>query len=317
MRYILIILVFLSVGAKAQMVIKASAPYRPMVSNNLLLDDYTGAGAAFSLRKLDKDYTGAAIRVRKDTTGQPEQDINFLSNGNLDTVGLKNFLNARNGFIVTWYNQADSAGVFNVRNATQTVQANQPRIANLGVIERDGGEVTIRFDGSNDFLQIQDLAAQVSGEDKPFSTFANVSKRNTNAAGSILTASFFSNTFQQIQFMALTSTSKYYFGFRDNNNPLAGFESTTNYAANTTYLISSITTGTTPSMFSNGGSNLLTGTYNQGTGTYDRVSIGALNRTINQGIYPGNITELVFYTSDQTSNRSGIESNINTYYSIY
>jgi len=269
------------------------------------------------LRKLDKDYTGAAIRVRKDTTGQPEQDINFLSNGNLDTAGLKNFLNARNGFVVTWYNQADSAGVFNVRNATQTVQANQPRIANLGVIDRDGGEVTIRFDGSNDFLQIQDLAAQVSGEDKPFSTFANASKRTANTSSSILAASFFTNTTQQIQFITLTSTSKYAFAFRDNSTPLANFESTTNYAANTTYLISSITTGTTPSMFSNGGSNLLTGTYNQGTGTYNRISIGNLTRSVATPYYDGNITELIFYISDQTSNRSGIESNINTYYSIY
>jgi len=33
--------------------------------------------------------------------------------------------------------------------------------------------------------------------------------------------------------------------------------------------------------------------------------------------FSGKFTELVFYNSDQSANRTGIESNINTYYSIY
>ena len=83
------------------MVINASAPYRPIGgAANLLLDDYPNAAAAYSLRKLRTAYTGAAIRVRKDTTGQPEQDIGFTATGDLDTAALKSFLNARSGFVV-------------------------------------------------------------------------------------------------------------------------------------------------------------------------------------------------------------------------
>jgi hypothetical protein len=143
MRFTFVILLFCCLGADAQMIIKAHANYRPYavaVAQNLLLDDYPNAAAAYSLRKLDKDYAGSAIRVRKDTTGQPEQDIGFLSSGELDTVSLKNFLNARNGFVVTWYDQSGNA-----RNATQATQANQPRIANLGVIDRASSKPTIQF----------------------------------------------------------------------------------------------------------------------------------------------------------------------------
>ncbi len=32
---------------------------------DLLLDDYSGAVGAYGLRKLDKDYSGSAIRVRE------------------------------------------------------------------------------------------------------------------------------------------------------------------------------------------------------------------------------------------------------------
>jgi hypothetical protein len=31
----------------------------------------------------------------------------------------------------------------------------------------------------------------------------------------------------------------------------------------------------------------------------------------------GNMQEMIFYTSDQSSNRAGIETNINDFYSIY
>ena len=48
--------------------------------------------------------------------------------------------------------------------------------------------------------------------------------------------------------------------------------------------------------------------------TNSRFDIGTFlnNRYLN-----GYIQELVIYPSNQTTNRTGIESNINTYYSIY
>jgi hypothetical protein len=141
MRFTFVILLFLSLGADAQMIIKAHANYVPFASANLLLDQYSGAAAAYSLRKLDKDYTGSAIRVRR-SNDNTEQDIGFVGN-DLDTASLKTFVGANSGFITTWYNQADSAGVFGTKNATQTTAANQPRIVNAGVVERQNGKPSI------------------------------------------------------------------------------------------------------------------------------------------------------------------------------
>ena len=57
---------------------------------SLLLDTYTGAAVAYSLRKLRTAYTGAAIRVRR-SSDNAEQDINFVG-GDLDTTSMINFV---------------------------------------------------------------------------------------------------------------------------------------------------------------------------------------------------------------------------------
>jgi hypothetical protein len=51
------------------------------------------------------------------------------------------------------------------------------------------------------------------------------------------------------------------------------------------------------------------------TGTGDSAIGGSLH--VGTARFEGVIQELVFYSSDQTSNRTGIESNINTFYDIY
>jgi hypothetical protein len=60
----------------------------------LLLDTYSGAAAAYSLRKLKSDYAGSAIRVRR-TSDNTEQDIGFVNN-QLDTSSLQSFVGGTN-----------------------------------------------------------------------------------------------------------------------------------------------------------------------------------------------------------------------------
>ena len=79
-----------------------------------LLADYPGASAAYSLRLLDTNYTGSAIRVRR-ASDNAEQDIGFDSNGDLDTTALATFCSGTDGFVKTWYDQSGSGN-----DATQT-----------------------------------------------------------------------------------------------------------------------------------------------------------------------------------------------------
>jgi hypothetical protein len=87
-----------------------------------LLDDYSGAAAAYSLRRLDSGYTGDPIRVRRDGDNA-EADIPFTSTGDLDTDALLAHCNNSKGYVKTWYDQSGNAN-----DATQTTTGNQPMI---------------------------------------------------------------------------------------------------------------------------------------------------------------------------------------------
>ena len=105
-----------------------------------LLDTYTGAAAAYSLRQLRTAYTGSAIRVRR-ASDNTEQDIGFDGSGELDTTSLASFCSGTNGFVAKWYDQSGNAN-----DATQTTAANQPKIYDsvTGVIT-ENGKPTVDF----------------------------------------------------------------------------------------------------------------------------------------------------------------------------
>ena len=106
-----------------------------------LLDTYTGAAAAYSLRKLRSAYTGYAIKVRR-SSDNTEQDIGFSSTFGLDTSSLTSFCGSGNGFVTTWYDQSG-----NGRNATQTTAANQPQIVSSGSVITLNSKPTMTYDG--------------------------------------------------------------------------------------------------------------------------------------------------------------------------
>ena len=87
-----------------------------------LLDTYTGAAAAYSLRKLRTDYTGFAIKVQ-DNVGGATQDIGFNIFGELDTVSLIAYAGSNDVFVETWYDQSGSGN-----NATQPSSGLRPKI---------------------------------------------------------------------------------------------------------------------------------------------------------------------------------------------
>src|SRR6056300_651333 len=125
-------------------------PYSNIISvttlgANLLLDTYTGASAAYSLRLLSTSYTGNAIQVRR-ASDNTTQDIGFVNN-ELDTTSLESFCSGTNGFVTTWYDQSG-----NGNDATQSTDANQPQIVSSGSVITENGKPTVQFDGSDDSL---------------------------------------------------------------------------------------------------------------------------------------------------------------------
>lgn len=106
---------------------------------------------AYGLRKLRSGYTGQCVRLRR-SSDNAESDFGFKSTGDLNTAAITTWLAGANGFVRTWYDQSG-----NGRNATMTTTDNQPAL----IISGQNGKPVLRFDGSNDRLDVTagDLAA--------------------------------------------------------------------------------------------------------------------------------------------------------------
>lgn len=113
--------------------------------NAQILDDLSIPSlAAYGLRKLRRDYVGAAIAVRR-SIDQSVQDIGFTTTGELDITTLLQFTGQGSGFVTTWYDQSG-----NYRNLQQSQASLQPRLVNNGQLERtSNGQVGVRFLGSS------------------------------------------------------------------------------------------------------------------------------------------------------------------------
>ena len=305
MRFILTILFSFIVFCSDAQIIRANNYYVPFASANLLLDLYPGAAAAYSLRKLRTAYTGNAIRVRR-SNDNAEQDIGFTASGDLDTASLKTFVGANSGFVTTWYDQSGNA-----RNATQSGATVQPRIVNSGVIDRESGDISLIFDGTNDNM----IAANSIGLNISPTSFYTVSSRR-NSANAIRTVFstgilagvtgygiFYADQdklFNQVRFQAGSQISA-----------IGNYTNT----INTNNLFFSTITTTSNNTWYNGGNNVSESYSYTNTTTSNNIYIGSNG---NPSFYHnGSISEIIIWGANQSSNRTGIENNINTYYLIY
>jgi len=327
MRFTFVILLFCGLGADAQMIIKAHANYRPMAvaAQNLLLDDYPNAAAAYSLRKLDKDYTGSAIRVRR-SNDNAEQDIGFTSSGDLDTASLKTFVGAgNNGFVTVWYDQSSSN-----KNIFNTTAAQQPTIIDLGTIQRQNNKPCIVFGGggTNQFIKNDTMKLPLINR-SVFFVMRQLSIRNFGDEG------FFGlnppsgsndfNTTSAYEFQGQNpGASRQYGAFgsagvsyqlQKNGTSNVSLQILTPYS-----LLSEIKGGSSASLYENG--NLIT-TDNSFTEfasqSHGGFIIGARYFTNLSVQFNTNSSfqEFIYWGANQSSNRTGIQNNINDYYNIY
>ena len=131
---------------------------QPASSSDLLLDTYTGAAAAYSVRKLDKDYTGNCMKVRRDSD-DAEADIGFDGSGGVDQSAIATHCGASNGFVSVWY---DMSG--NANNATQATSGSQPQIYNGTAVITANGKPILTNPGSRMMdLPLSNAAQKIFG----------------------------------------------------------------------------------------------------------------------------------------------------------
>ena len=297
-----------------------------------LLDTYTGAAAAYSLRKLKSDYTGKVLQVRR-ASDHVEVDVGFDSNGLLsldspvtnvteestgitqgsstnaaklgefcgearrsggDTsyASVDSMTEAAHIEVVTWYDQSGNAN-----NATQVAAAFQPRIydRSSGLIV-ENGKPAIEGDGNKSMaftsITFSDLC------------FVNVSTISHNIS-------------------ALGDAA---YGGASGTFGAYGLNSTTlrwRFALSTAdFTIPAQTNGTQYLAFANRSSTSLQVSF-QGNvvgtelNSAQAVIYQLLNGNGNGLALSGTAQEFIFYPSDQSAYRTNIETNINTFYSIY
>ena len=274
-----------------------------------LLYDYSGAAAAYSVRQLS-NTSALAMRIREDGT-DTETDIGFDANGDLDTAAISSHCGANNGYVVTWYDQSG-----NQVDATQATTGSQPQIYNGTAVITENGKPAIDFDGSNDGFNCSTNLRTATGA----STVVQV--RNVPNGSVIMNAfSFYKvqrhlieqtgqSNYNEVAISTNETTNDYlkyvnadlggqllHFTTWDGSTQTGGVDEVVLYedGAQETGTVGSIAFGTTAS-----GTN----------------SIGFRNDT-NSQFCDGTFQEVIVYLTDQSSNRSGIETNINTYFSIY
>lgn len=291
MRYILIIaLLFNVASAQSLFGVVASDGKR------LLLDgiNQTPIGA-YSLRKLTKNYSGSAVRVRR-SSDNTEQDIGFVNN-EIDTASLKTFVGSGDGFVVTLYNQVAS------NNLGQSTQSNQPYIVESGVVVRENGRVGIKT-SSTRWLQSADYSA-LNGT---ATASMNTAHRNLNYTSSYNIFAGFG--LYQLDFQHSTVNLQVQWD-------IGGVNSTTASGTAQNATIFAIRNAGANEAYINGGSaGTSSATYANFTNAYIKLYFG---RRVDGGNVSTNcIYEQIFWdVALSSTNRTTIRDNQRTYYSLY
>jgi hypothetical protein len=252
-------------------------------ATDLLLDTYTGAVAAYSVRKLDKDYTGSCMRVRR-ASDDAETDIGFDGNGDLDTAAIATHCGASTGWTVTWYDQSG-----NSNNATQATASAQPQIYNGTAVITDNGKPALEC--SSDRLEFtafnltDDFAISHVGQYRYQDAIYGGSSGNFAGYG-LTTLLRWRYSGSNVNFSFTYSEQQQYLDFLNRSS-----------GSNTLHI-----DGTSIGTVSNSNTFNLSMLFNGNGGNMALL---------------GKFQEFVLWESDQDSNRTGIESDINTYFSIY
>lgn len=289
MRFLLAILLFISLQSQGQ-IVRTHPYYRPTSlsqSCTYPLDTYTGALAAYSVSyKLRSAYSGNAYRVRRDNDNA-EQDIGY-SGCHVDTVSLKNFCGSNSCYVVTLY---DNTG--NGNSAGQPSAANQPRVVNAGVIDRFNGLPSLYYSTSS-IINWNALAGKSTLDIYFISSITDTKYIHFYRVSGL----------SQISYVAESGSS--------NTTVINDFGTPSLYVNN---ILQSISTRNDAYNSMNGDKIILM----QGASTTAASNWSGLFKINGYGTFEfsGHMPTIISWSSDQSSNRSGIFGALNTLYPLY
>lgn len=277
-------------------------------ATSYLLDTYTGAAAAYSLRKLRSAYTGAAIRVRR-ASDNTSQDIGFNGSGGLDTTSLTSFIGSSDAFVAIWYDQSGRSN--DITNVTLVAQ---PQIAQAGVIVTQFGKPSVRFNGSSTVLTKSTLDFTVNGLTSMgiITVFNTIADNSNNPRGLMYIGP--DSGWGTIAKCASIAKIGWRFGTGQSGNTM-----TYNLSPNINNSITSIYHNNNTEILRVNGVDKITYTDKLPTiaNTGQLLSMG--HNYVYGGLlyHSGTISEMIIFNANQIANRAAIETAINTNYTVY
>lgn len=278
--------------------------YKKRIASTIpgLLDQYPDAEGAYSLRYLTTGYTGDVVLVRRSSDNAEEGFTpTEITDGTLTT-----WVGANNGLVKTWYDQTG-----NGNHLTQTTDANQPQIVNSGILITRNSLPAIKAVDATDRLIGPDTFTAEEGL-SVFTVFGNDSTSGGNKG---------------IFGKWGGSSNEYILAARDSISPTdivfitndsGSTKTSTGYVLNSYQdnLFTVIVDGSNQEVFRNGSS---IGDDNIGgvTASDGDFSLFSYNSGANLADLNSYVQELILYKSDESSNRSAIESLIYNYYAGY
>jgi hypothetical protein len=265
-----------------------------------LLDDYPNAAAAYSVRLLRTAYSGSALRVRRNAAPFDEQDIGFTAGGDLDEAAIVAFGGSDELRVSAWYDQSGQSN-----HATQIAPGSQPQIYNGTAVITENGKAAIQWDGINDHLITGEITYSSSyGQDFVVgSVFGSSDDGILNMWG----VDGGPNLMMNVRTVRT-------FAVRMNRGGTLLTSSNNVFTSDTQHIFNSENNSSNTAVFYVDGTSVLSGSGGAVTGTSKAV-IGTAFGT-NGDPLAGRLQEVLIYNQYDSNYRTGIESNIMTYYNI-
>jgi len=192
------------------------------------------------------------------------------------------------GYVTTWYDQSG-----NGNDATNSTESEQPLVVSGGTLVEENSKAAVEFDGVDDYLVANQL---------DFDNEFIVSTTKAGGFGRMLNARYNGDN------VVMIVNGRY----RRNTNDLSFNGPLFDIKLNQQTLLSGLNQTT---LYQDG--TLITALDNTATtyGNTDGIFIGIEADLTSE--WQGAFQELILFDSDQSSNRTGIETNINDHFDIY
>lgn len=299
------------------------------------LGTYPGAAAAFSLRDLNGSG-GYVVSVRRSGDDAVKAFTAVqINNGSL-AAWVSEGSGTGDGFVRAWLDQTG-----NNNHAVQYTSANQPKLVTSGVVETENGKPALNLNGTSNYMTLQGTSSRGTfnafhngGEGFAISVMTPANAATTDTIHVLFASSNGNSNTVGVYFAvddrpAASLSEAFRLGISTGNGTAYNVfvsQNSVYVPMNAQYLTSLRMDSSNATVNQRGIGNV------NGGADINTVSVSGAGTTTANTTYDMNLfwnpsaatyylsgfaQELIFFTTDQSSNRAAMESAINTYYTIY